>query len=113
MVVWRLYRLITGDISIQSWLTGSAGSWPLAREMSEGWKRPTYCPEPPSPVTWFPTGAPVIQRQQARHQWFHAVHHTVREADLVFVDPDADGFCHGSAKAGRSSDLRALAFSQK
>jgi hypothetical protein len=35
----------------------------------------------------------------------------------VFVDPEnglePDGFTHGSAKAGKNMDVRALAFSQK
>jgi hypothetical protein len=46
-----------------------------------------------------------------------AVRHTVCEADLVSVGPDnglkPDGSGHDSAKAGRSIDVRALAFSQK
>jgi hypothetical protein len=63
-----------------------------------------------------PTGAPVAERRRARQDWFARTVQRLREADLVFVDPDnglePDGFSHGSARAGKSvllSELRELA----
>ncbi len=35
-----------------------------------------------------PTNGPIAQRHQSRHAWFKTVQHTLKEADLVFVDPD-------------------------
>ena len=55
-------------------------------------------------------------RREARQEWFRTVLQTVKDTDIVFVDPDngleSDGLTHGSAKAGKSvllSELRDLA----
>jgi hypothetical protein len=59
-----------------------------------------------------PSHGAVIQRRQARHEWFQTVLAVFLEADLVFVDPDNGlepaGFSHGSAKAGKSVTLHEL-----
>ena len=59
-------------------------------------------------------------RRESREQWFQTVLGTVKDTDLVFVDPDNGlepaGFMHGSAKAGKSvllSELRELAGSDR
>jgi hypothetical protein len=57
----------------------------------------------------------IPRRRKARQEWFSGVQRALRDADLVFVDPDnglePDGHSHGSSKSGKSvllGELREL-----